>query len=219
MSKQRETPKSGLEHSILRRAEADTSLAAELATQYEELLNEYNNLKRDFLEQATLLERLQQQAPIDDVTGLANIFSLEAEIERSLAVARRHHRLHALLVFSINDYEALGAFGSPVTTGILTHMARLLRQNIRPTDIAARLREGTFAVLLNEVRAEGHAHQRAQAITEIVQQTPCVVAGRNFALSASSGVKTFGQGSETPSTVLSEAQHAMAQAKPALSSN
>ncbi len=207
-----------MEQSVLRRAEADTGLAVELAGQYEELMVQFTQLQALYNEQSALLEKLQQQAPMDEVTGLANMVSLEAELERSIATARRHGRLHALLVFQIVDFDAMAALGDAVVAGILTHMARLLRQNIRPTDIAARLRAGTFAVLLNEVRAEGHAHQRAKAITDVVDQTPCVVAERSFQLSATSGVQTFGAEADA-GTLIAEAQNAMAQRGPVIAAH
>jgi diguanylate cyclase (GGDEF)-like protein len=173
------------------KAEENAALAAELATQYEELLAEFNKLQQLYEEQAALLAKLQAQTPLDDVTGLANHKSLESEIERSLATARRHGRTHALLLFRLHDFTTYAALGENTETAILTHLARLLRQNIRPTDIAARIQGGTFAVILNEVRASDNAHQRAAAIAEIISQTPCMAGSRSVHLGVSTAVRPF----------------------------
>lgn len=195
-------------HSIL--GENQAALASELAEQYEELLNEFNKLKTLYEEQSVLLATLQAQAPLDEVTGLANQKSLEAELERSLATARRHSRSHALVLFRVQDFATYAALGEATETAMLTHMARLLRQNIRPTDIAARLQGGTFAVLLNEVRASDNAHLRAAAIATVVAQTPCVAGGRNLHLTVATGVKPFGA-EETVPELLGAAQSALGQ--------
>ncbi len=190
--------------------ENQAAVAAELAQQYEELLNEFHKLQALYEEQSNLLARLQAQAPLDEVTGLANQKSLEAELERSLATARRHGRGHALVLFKLQDFTTYAALGEATETTLLNHLARLLRQNIRPTDIAARLSGGTFAVLLNEVRASDNANLRAAAIAEIVAQTPCVAGSRSLQLSVATGVKPFGAEDTVPE-LLGAAQSALAQ--------
>lgn len=199
------------------KAEENATLAAELATQYEELLQEFNKLQQLYEEQAALLAKLQAQTPLDEVTGLANHKSLEAELERSIATAKRHSRTHALLLFRLNDFGTYSALGESTETAILTHLARLLRQNIRPTDIAARLQGGTFAVILNEVRATDNAHQRARAISEIVAQTPCVAGPRSLHLGVMASVRPFGAEDMVPS-VLTDAHAGLGQEQQALSS-
>ena len=191
------------------KAEENAALAAELATQYEDLLAEFTKLQQLYEEQTALLAKLQQQAPIDAATGLANQKSLEGELERSLATARRHGRTHALVVFRLNDFATYAALGETTETAILTHLARLLRQNIRPTDIAARLEGGTFAVLLNEVRATDNAFQRAAAIAEVVAQTPCMAGSRSLQLAVATGVRPFGAEDDTP-TLLADAHAKLA---------
>ncbi len=197
--------------------ENQAAVAAELAEQYEELLNEFKKLQALYEEQAMLLARLQAQAPLDEVTGLANQKSLEAELERSLATARRHGRGHALVMFRLHDFTTYAALGEATETAMLTHLARLLRQNIRPTDIAARLSGGTFAVLLNEVRASDNAHLRAAAIAEVVAQTPCMAGSRSLHLSVATGVRPFGAEDSVPE-LLGAAQSALAQ-EPAATRN
>jgi diguanylate cyclase (GGDEF)-like protein len=200
------------------KAEENAHLAAELATQYEELLAEFSKLQQLYEEQVALLAKLQQQAPLDDITGLANQKSLEAELERSLATARRHGRTHALIIFRINDFATYAALGESTNTAMLTHVASLLRQNIRPTDIAARLQAGTFAVLLNEVRATENAQTRAAAMSEIIGQTPCVAQGRSLQLTVTAGVKPFSADDATP-RILAEAHAALGQQPELISKN
>lgn len=199
------------------KAEENATLAAELAVQYEDLLQEFNKLQQLYEEQSALLAKLQAQAPLDDVTGLANHKSLESELERSIATARRHSRTHALVLFRLQDFTTYAALGEGTETAILTHLARLLRQNIRPTDIAARLQGGTFAVILNEVRATDNAHQRAAAIADVVAHTPCVAGPRSLQLSVMTGVRPFGAEDGVP-TLLSDAHALLGQEQQALSS-
>ena len=50
--------------------------------------------------------------------------------------------------------------------GALEEYRELIRQNIRPTDIAARLGGDEFCVILNELRSAENAEQRAQDAAE-----------------------------------------------------
>jgi diguanylate cyclase (GGDEF)-like protein len=203
---------------VLRHPAENSKLTAELAAQYEELLSQFNQLQSLYQEQAALLAKLQNQAPTDEITGLANQKSFQAEVQRSLATARRHGRTHAVVVFTISSFNVLASLSEGAETAMLTHVARLLRQNIRPTDIAARLQGGTFAIILNEVRATDNARQRAAAIQDIVGQTPCPIGTRSLQLTLATGVRPF-SGEDDADALVADAHAALAASAPATAAN
>lgn len=136
---------------------------------------------------------LERDAKSDPLTGLANRRTFEEELERSLATARRYGRQHALLVVDVNDFKSINdRLGHATGDQVLQHVARLLRQNIRPTDIAARYGGDEFCVILNELRAMENATMRAQGISDIISRTPCVGQKHTVHVGASVGCCVFG---------------------------
>ncbi len=161
------------------------------------ILSEFKELKARYEEQQALIEMLERDAKSDPLTGLANRRTFEEELERSLATARRYARHHALLVIDVNDFKSINdRLGHQMGDDVLKHIARLLRQNIRPTDVAARFGGDEFCVILNELRALENAEMRASAIAEIISRTPCIGQKHTVHVGASVGVCVFGADDE-----------------------
>ena len=200
---------------MMRRREADAESGREPASDYDTLLSDYQELQRMFEDQAQLINALQRDSGADPLTSLANHRTLGAELERSLATARRYGRRHGLILLSIVDFTNLSnQLGEAATDAILRHMASLIRQNIRPTDVAAHPRFGEFAIILNELRAIENATQRAEELCTIAANTPCVVGGRSLHCMVVHGLTVFGQDDDAPD-VLARTRKSLADAAPA----
>lgn len=210
MSKSKSDP---LQH-LMRRREADAESGQEPASEYDTLLSDYAELQRMVEEQARLITALQRESGADPLTGLANHRTLNMELERSLATARRYGRRHGLILLNIVDFKGLTAqLGSDTTDALLRHVAALIRQNIRPTDIAAHPRNGEFAIILNELRAVENATMRADELSNITTQTPCMHAGRSLHAMVVHGLTVFGQDDDA-SDVMNRTRTALAAANP-----
>lgn len=202
-----------LQH-LMRRRQADAEIGQEPASDYDTLLSDYKELQRLVEEQSRLISTLQRESGADPLTGLANHRTLATELERSLATARRYGRRHALILLNVADFANLaGQLGEDTTTALLRHLSSLIRQNIRPTDIAAHPRFGEFAVILNELRAIENATMRAEELCSIASQTPCMSGGRSLHVMVSYGLCVFTQDDEA-SEVMSRARQSLAQSTP-----
>lgn len=192
---------------------ADTAAgrpAAELA----ELMSKFKSMEAQLAEQQALIASLERDASSDALTGLANRRTLEKELERSLAIARRYGRRHALLLIDLNDFKSINdQLGHPMGDAVLQHVARLLRQNIRPTDIAARLGGDEFCIILNELRAIENAEMRAADIANVIARTPCIGEKRTVHLSASIGFYVFGSDDDA-AEIMARADESMYAQKP-----
>lgn len=125
--------------------------------------------------QAEVIAQLQATAAACPVTGLANRRALENELAKSLSNAKRHDRKHGLVLLKLEGFDALRATLEPETVhAVLRHVAGLVRQNIRPTDIAAHLEDHTFVVILNELKVIENADMRAAQLVQVLEATPYV---------------------------------------------
>ena len=173
------------------------------------LLDEMIVLKQQLAEKETEIEGLQADAMSDPLTGLANRRTFEKEMERSLSTARRYERSHGLLLIDVNDFKSVNdRLGHVTGDKVLCHVARLLRQNIRSTDIAARLGGDEFCVILNELKSHRYALARAEAIAEAISRTPCVGEEHTVQISVSVGHYVFG-GDDEIEDVLQRADESM----------
>lgn len=158
------------------------------------LMNQLMNLKVKVEDQERIIADLEKDARTDALTGLANRRVFEAELKRSVAAARRYKRLSALLVLDLDGFKAVNdQLGHMVGDEVLVHVAKLLKQNTRPTDIVSRLGGDEFCVILNEVRSRNDAERRSKTLNDTINQSLCLVSQKNISLSASIGTYTFGE--------------------------
>ena len=210
MSKPKSDP---LQH-LMKRRQADAEIGQEPASDYDTLLSDYKELQRMVEEQSRLITTLQRESGADPLTGLANHRTLATEIERSLATARRYGRRHALILLNVVDFANLSSqLGEDTSDALLRHISSLIRQNIRPTDIAAHPRFGEFAVILNELRAIENATMRADELCSITSQTPCMVGGRSLHAMVTYGLCVFTQDDEA-ADIMARARQSLATATP-----
>lgn len=172
-----------------RRAEPNAAYSAD---DVDELLKHYKTLQDKIHQQHDMIAALEQDRKSDPVTGLANRTTLVEEIERSLATAKRYGRSHALLKLVVDNFDGYNAMGADTAVAVLTHIARVLRQSIRTTDIAARPHGNEFCVILNELRALENAEMRAAEIARAVAASPCITPHHTLPVSVAVGAVLFG---------------------------
>ncbi|MBL8447826.1 MAG: response regulator [Zoogloeaceae bacterium] len=115
---------------------------------------------------------LQQQAPVDPVSGLQTKAYLDARGEQDLSLARRHHTAVSAMVVAIDDYDTLLArYGAHVMQLILRKLMGILTAWVRKEDTVAEQATGQMAVLSPATDLEGcHAFgvRLQQAIEKVV---------------------------------------------------
>lgn len=142
------------------------------------LMSQVMQLEVKLQDQAQHIETLQKDVMSDSLTGIANRRMFEVELNRSLSAAGRYGRQGALLMLDLDGFKAVNdSLGHLVGDQLLVHVAKLLKQNTRPTDLVARLGGDEFAIILNDLRGEGDASGCTSVLSQIVESTPCMLQG------------------------------------------
>ncbi len=154
-------------------------------------------------------DRIRGQTEIDALTGLQNRKGLDAALGRAAAA-----RTDGALVYADFDrFKALNdTLGHPAGDAALVHFARILREQIRGGDIAARAGGEEFAVWLPDTGLETGV-RIAERIRIKLGTTPWAWQGRSWPLSASFGVAACPETSPTLEGLYGQADAALYVAK------
>ncbi|MDP8267710.1 MAG: diguanylate cyclase [Candidatus Tenebribacter davisii] len=106
----------------------------------ENLVNESNEYKNSFL---------------DPLTKLPNKENIKMSIDYKLSEFRRYNRPFGVLLFEIDNFDKLSnIYGKEFDVQILIKISKILSKDLRPFDIAGRLSEKEFLIILVNVKEE-----------------------------------------------------------------
>ena len=158
---------------------------------------------------------LQEQTRLDPKTGLYNPRHFEAALEDEIARASRFRRPVSLLMVDIDLLRGINnTHGHLAGDVVLTGIAQVFLEQLRPYDIPARFGGEEFAVLLPETSAE-HAREIAERIRRTVEHATFVVATNEKRLRAtvSVGLAEFPRDSADAAELIHAADTALYEAK------
>ena len=167
------------------------------------------------IENADLHETVQQQAVTDELTGLSNVRSLHAALDREIERARRFDTQLALVMLDIDDFKKVNdEYGHQQGDEVLSAVAGVLRDLSRDIDVPARYGGEELAVVLPQTDAEGAAHV-AERIREAIEarQIPSLSGGRPLTVTASFGVAEIPGSAADKATLIAAADAALYRAK------
>jgi len=119
------------------------------------------------LEEANIeLKRLSQT---DRLTNLNNRGYWEECLQREFQRQRRTQHISSLLIFDIDHFKRVNdGYGHAAGDEAILHLAKILRKNLRETDIGGRYGGEEYAVILTETDAK-HALIFAERIRRLVE--------------------------------------------------
>jgi diguanylate cyclase (GGDEF)-like protein/PAS domain S-box-containing protein len=170
-------------------------------------------IARDTTERVRYEERLRHLADHDQLTGLLNRRRFHDQLKRELARAGRYAEHSAVLSIDIDNFKGVNdSAGHAAGDAVLAHIARVLAERFRATDVVARLGGDEFAALLSSVGAK-EARSAAEHLLAAIRSSPAVYGSKPFRVTASVGVATFESDDATAGEVLVNADLAMYAAK------
>jgi diguanylate cyclase (GGDEF)-like protein len=143
--------------------------------------------------QRSIQARLRYLADHDPLTGLLNRRRFEAELADRVAQAGRYGGGGALVLLDLDDFKSINdSLGHPAGDAVIKSTAALLREQLRETDVLARLGGDELAVLLPRASAE-QARRVAAKLVEAVRGHRVPFKGKRLRVTTSVGVAPISQ--------------------------
>jgi diguanylate cyclase (GGDEF)-like protein len=165
------------------------------------------------LQNARMVQALEEQATTDGLTGLVNHRTFQERFSSMLGRAERHELPISLILTDIDHFKKVNdTYGHPTGDEVLRRVAAILKASARKIDIVARYGGEEFALVLEATGREG-ARQLAERIrTEVGQQTFQSAKGP-FKATLSLGVATYPEDAREKAEIIARADKSLYAAK------
>ena len=168
-------------------------------------------LERLAAERDELKERLAAAEELADRDTLAPAFNRRAflrELHRTMSEVERYKTPAAVLYIDLDGFKALNdSYGHSAGDAVLRHVALLLLDSVRESDVVGRLGGDEYGVILNRANAE-EARSKAESLSEKINSSVILYAGMPHRIRASVGVHPIAA-VEDPETAIARADEAM----------
>lgn len=176
------------------------------------LLAEVQELRQQLRDSQARIAFLERLADEDALTPIANRRAFVRELTRMVAFSQRYRSPASVVYFDVNGMKQINdVHGHAAGDAALTHIAKMLLDNIRSSDIVGRLGGDEFGVILAQTN-EQQANQKAASLARAISETPLRWNNREIAVSAAYGVHSF-SGVDDAQQAIDAADRAMYQQK------
>lgn len=142
---------------------------------------------RPWSEARRVASRLTWQSMHDVLTGLPNRMALSRAIQKAIDSAHLERQVHALLYVDLYHFSVINdTSGHAAGDEMLRQFARLLVQAVDPGDMAARIGNDEFGILMHNVDSE-RAISFAHDLLDIVKELSVPWEGESLRVAASIG--------------------------------
>jgi diguanylate cyclase (GGDEF)-like protein len=176
------------------------------------LLGEVDRLRRELDESRNRIAFLERLADEDSLMPIANRRAFVRELSRMMAFAQRYGTPASVVYFDLDGLKAVNdEHGHAAGDAALQHIAQILVDSVRNTDVVGRLGGDEFGVLLVQTDEET-AIRKADSLAASIVAQPLLWQDKLIALSAAYGTHSF-HGNENAAEALDAADRAMYERK------
>ncbi|WP_247118598.1 GGDEF domain-containing protein [Kordiimonas marina] len=173
------------------------------------LMAEVDNLRKELDRTHRRLRELEDVADTDALLPVPNRRAFVRELNRMISFAQRYGTPSTLMFIDLNDMKQINdKYGHETGDKALLHVAQLLTENVRSTDVVGRLGGDEFGVILAQADEEV-GQMKADTLTKLIAEHPFhTPGGDEIRMSLAYGTYTFRQGDQ-PDEALDRADKAM----------
>ena len=154
------------------------------------------------------LESLETVADQDSLLPVLNRRAFTRELARITSFAERYDLTVSLIYFDLDGLKSINdTDGHAAGDAALHHVAAVLTNNVRKSDIVGRLGGDEFGVILPKAD-QAVAEKKARSLARLLVAQPIVWQGKPRALTISHGTYTLRKG-EDPEAAITAADKAM----------
>jgi diguanylate cyclase (GGDEF)-like protein/PAS domain S-box-containing protein len=173
----------------------------------------YIGTQFDITERKRAEEKIQALAFYDQLTGLANRFSLNEQLDQLVKLALRNGSAFALMLLDLDNFKSINdSLGHHVGDLLLIAVAGRLMTSVRQSDVVARLGGDEFVILLPEIESPADAAHVADKIVAALA-VPCRVEQHELRTTPSIGICLYPSDATESLELLQKADAAMYHAK------
>jgi diguanylate cyclase (GGDEF)-like protein len=152
------------------------------------LTEENERLHAALLEMRKRIAELEQLADTDTLTPLPNRRAFMRRLEAVVQYAARHNTPAAVLYIDLDGLKQINDdYGHHAGDAVLLHLARLLTDSLRATDMVARIGGDEFGLILDHLN-EIDAKAKAKALADYVSTQKIDVGAATIAIRVTIGL-------------------------------
>ena len=130
------------------------------------LMDEVSRLREDLRQTRARVDHLEELADRDTLVPLINRRAFVREISRMISYAERYGTTHSIIYFDLNGMKAINdEHGHAAGDAVLMHVAEILADSTRESDIVGRLGGDEFGLLMVQA-SEAKAREKAEALAK-----------------------------------------------------
>ncbi|MCC6276831.1 MAG: diguanylate cyclase [Oligoflexia bacterium] len=144
-----------------------------------------------------VMKRLEEMVETDDLTGLSNMRSMYSKVDTEMNRSKRYNKNLSLLMLDLDFFKNVNdqndhLFGS----WVLTEVARILKDNIRAVDVAARYGGDEYLIMLPETDLVG-AERMGERLRKVIGSHTFVQGKQKAQITTSVGACAINASSKT----------------------
>ncbi|MDD3012098.1 MAG: diguanylate cyclase [Candidatus Gastranaerophilales bacterium] len=145
------------------------------------------------INQSYLLEKIKSLAIKDELTGLINKRNFNERISAEIERAKRHSGSLSLAIFDIDFFKKFNdTWGHLAGDFVLRELGKIIKDNIRKSDIAARIGGEEFALILPETDIN-NGYEFLERLRNAIQNSDFSFQGKKLKVTISGGIIDIGQ--------------------------
>lgn len=172
------------------------------------LMAEVEHLRQELSRTQRRLEEIETVADQDALLPVLNRRAFVREMSRVMSFADRYGLPASLIYFDLDSFKAVNdRHGHAGGDAVLAHVAQLLTENVRESDLVGRLGGDEFGIILAKAD-ERVAARKAETLAQLIAGRPLTWEGAEIAVACTHGVYTFQPG-ENAAEAMAKADRAM----------